>query len=131
MALTAVSEIVYGLKLNDEEGITLAEKINFDLYLSVDEGTQDEDDDGDQSVFHPDDSVKFCNISPFDVNIILVSRKAPSYRADTDNDMIKLIPSNALTVDESFKNDIIHYCEKHQVPYNPDEIGWHLISYVF
>jgi hypothetical protein len=122
------AQLKYGIKIPIEQLESLSENLNTggDYDKIMDNNFYDfidEYNDIPQKASNLEDSISLYMPMESDY-VLIVSKKAPSYMAELTE--VVLIGSNELKVDESWKKDIIQFCEKFNVEYQLGQIGWYL-----
>jgi hypothetical protein len=104
-----VGEIKYGVKIAWKQVEVLKEKFNVDCYSEI------EFNDDPVEVYEAYETEDF----------MLVVKQAPSYSA---YNCMKLLKSNFAEINDSWKTDIIQFCEKYGLECDQSKIGWYLMG---
>jgi hypothetical protein len=114
------AQLKYGIKIPCEYGDALFDKLNTDGRFN---GMCLNDFIEEYSSNNHNDLITLYRPLESD-HIMIISKKAPAFMAEVKE--VILIGANDLRIDESWKNDIIQFCQENDVEYEPSEIGWNL-----
>jgi hypothetical protein len=122
------AQLKYGIKIPIEQLESLSENLNTggDYDKIMNNNFYDfiiEYNDLPQKASNLEDSISLYMSMASDY-FLIVSKKAPSYMAELTE--VVLVGNNELKVDESWKKDIVQFCEKFNVEYQLGQIGWYL-----
>lgn len=101
-----VGEIKYGMQITSKQAEVLTKKFNVDYYSEIE---------------FNDDPVEAYETEDF----MLVAKESPEYAA---YNCIELLKDDFAKVGESWKDNIIQFCEKYGLEYDTSKIGWYLIG---
>lgn len=104
-----VGEIKYGIKITSIDAEILTKKFNESYFSHIE---------------FNDDPIEAYGAYETD-DFMLVVKESPEYSA---YDCIKLLKDDFAKVNESWKENIIQFCEKHGIECDTSKIGWHLIG---